>query len=199
MQVSDRCHLSPEQLRALARRGRVGKRRRGPSRSVVPAAPKPKAPAGAPPRAGGSATGRPPPREGGGPSRYRPFQLRLLPGRRSTPNLASAMTLHEAIESAAPEVADLLGQLAVEDTSGGPRRRPCVDWSTRLRPVPCAELRREARSSIPVAEPRRTSARRSSGPALRPRSHALGRARPGLRNAPGRCGAALASFVAGKS
>ena len=195
MQVSDRCHLSPEQLRALPPRApsRNGER---PDRAVVPAAPKPKAPALPRPELEALRLAVHHPDESCGPSRYRPFQFRSWP-RPSTPNLASAMTLHEAIESAAPEVADLLGQLAVEDTQEDPDDvlGQLVDQAAARA---LAELRREARSSTPERQPQRTGGTLCE-PAPRPRSHALRRPRPGLRSALGWRGASLASFVAGKS
>jgi hypothetical protein len=62
--------------------------------------------------------------------------------------LARAMTLHGAIESAPPEVADLLGQLAVVDSkeeADDVLRRLVEQAAARA----LAELRREARSSAP--------------------------------------------------
>ena len=62
--------------------------------------------------------------------------------------LASAMTLHEAIEVATPEVADLLGQLAVEDTveDADDVLRQLLEQAASGR---LAKLRREARSTTP--------------------------------------------------
>jgi HrpA-like RNA helicase len=62
--------------------------------------------------------------------------------------LASAMTLTDAIEAAAPQVADLLAQLAVEDTVEDPEdvlRRLVEQAASRA----LEELRREARSATP--------------------------------------------------
>jgi hypothetical protein len=64
--------------------------------------------------------------------------------------LAQAMTLHGAIESAPPEVADLLGQLAVVDSiedADDVLRRLVEQAAARA----LAELRREARSSAPTS------------------------------------------------
>ncbi len=62
MQVSDRCHLSPEQLRALPQRA-ASKNGERPAPAVVPASPQAEGARIAAPRAGGFATGRPSPRE----------------------------------------------------------------------------------------------------------------------------------------
>ena len=58
------------------------------------------------------------------------------------------MTFHEAIEAAPPEVADLLGQLGVEDSLEDPDdvvRRLIEEAANRA----LAELRREAKSTAP--------------------------------------------------
>ncbi len=65
-------------------------------------------------------------------------------------DLASAMTLADAIEVATPEVADLLAQMAVEDTvedAGDVLRRLLERASIRA----LDELRRDARSATPSA------------------------------------------------
>jgi DNA primase len=151
MQVSDRCHLSPEQLRALPRQAapsasNATKSGERPAPAVVPAAPKPKPPAVPRPEleALRLAVHHPEKIEG-----------RLDIALFSSPlagavydELASALTLHEAIESAAPEVADLLSQLAVEDT-----KEDADDVLGQLiahaAARALAELRREARSTTP--------------------------------------------------
>jgi hypothetical protein len=64
--------------------------------------------------------------------------------------LAGAMTLHGAIESASPQVADLLSQLAVVDSKEDADdvvRRLVEQAAARA----LAELRREARSSTPTS------------------------------------------------
>ena len=166
MQVSDRCHLSPEQLRSLP-----------PASAAVRAAGAREAGA----RVAGARTGSPPPgpRDGqaaAGTGRS-PAQLGLprpelealrlavhhpekVAGRldavlfsselaRATfVELAGAMTLHGAIGSAAPEVADLLSQLAVVDSNldaDDVVRRLVEQGASRA----LVELRREARSSAP--------------------------------------------------
>ena len=111
--------------------------------------------------------------------------------------LASAMTLHEAIESAAPEVADLLGQLAVEDT-----QEDADDVLGQLIAQAAAralaELRREARSSTPE---RSHSELRDALRACATPSKPCAPSTPARTTwrALGRRGASLASFVAGKS
>ena len=141
MQVADRCRLSPEQLRALrtapvrapagGRPGGAGSRGGG------------EGPAGgAPQRAPGEAPAgpgqrRPPARPPVPPPELEALRLAVhhpekVAGRLEAAlfnselaraayeELASAMTLHDAIEGAGPEVADLLGQLAMVDTSEDP-------------------------------------------------------------------------------
>ena len=92
--------------------------------------------------------------------------------------LASAMTLHEAIESAPPEVADLLGQLGVEDSDEDPDDvvgRLVEQAAARA----LAELRREARSATPALS-HGELAQRSGSLRLRARSAALCRTGPQL-------------------
>jgi DNA primase len=146
MQVSDRCHLSPEQLRSLHRPAPVGHARSGPAPAPAPSS---------------RAPGRPPmPRpelEALRLAVHRPDQVagRLDPAlfssdlaRATFAQLARAMTLHGAIEAAPPDVADLLGQLAVVDS-----QEDADDVLRRLVEQAAAraleELRREARSSAP--------------------------------------------------
>lgn len=124
MKVSDRCHLSPEQLRSL--RGRPG--------SQAPRAERPGQRDGPGPASGSERPGVPkrrarlplPELEALRLAVHRPEEVvgRLDAGlfgsdlgRAAFEQLASAMTLHDAIEGAEPEVADLLGQLAVVDST----------------------------------------------------------------------------------
>jgi DNA primase len=145
MQVSDRCHLSPEQLRALPQRG-ASKNGERPAPAVVPAAPKPKAPALPRPELEALRLAVHHPEKIEGRLDIALFSSALAGAVYA--ELASAMTLHEAIEAAAPEVADLLGQLAVEDTQEDPDDvlgQLIAQAAARA----LAELRREARSSTP--------------------------------------------------
>ncbi len=155
MQVSDRCHLSPEQLRSRPRPAPAGPARLGPAAAgQARAGP---VPVPVPSRA----RSRPPvPRpelEALRLAVHRPDQVagRLDPAMFSSDlalatfsELARAMTLHDAIESAPPDVADLLGQLAVVDSqedADDVLRRLVEQAATRA----LEELRREARSSSP--------------------------------------------------
>ena len=157
MQVADRCRLSPEQLRNL--------------RPVAPEASKRPAPTStatnSPAPDGVLATAarvkRPPvprpelealrlvvhhPTEVAGRIDIELFSSDL--SREAFEELASAMTLADAMESATPEVADLLAQLAVEDTVEDPGdvvRRLVEQAATRA----LDELRRDARSATPSA------------------------------------------------
>jgi DNA primase len=158
MQVSDRCHLSPEQLRSLPRpsASKPGER---PAPAVAPAAPKPKPP--------------PVPRPELEALRLAVHHPDIIEGRLDIDlfssalaaavfaELASAMTLHDAIESAPPEVADLLGQLAVEDS-----QEDADDVLGQLIAQAAAralaELRREARSSTPTRSHSELAARSAS-------------------------------------
>jgi DNA primase len=162
MQVSDRCRLSPDQLRSLPRPAQPNRARPGAG---------PVAPGGAPGGGPGPARDRPHGRPHGRPALPRPeleaLRLavhrpdrvagRLHPtlfssdlARATFAELAQAMTLHGAIESAPPEVADLLGQLAVVDSiedADDVLRRLVEQAAARA----LAELRREARSSAPTS------------------------------------------------
>ena len=144
MQVADRCRLSPEQLRGLRPSGPV---RQAPS--ATSSSPKTKRP--------------PVPRPELEALRlvvHRPTDVaeRIDIGlfsselaRETFEELASAMTLADAIDSASPEVADLLAQLAVEDTLEDPGdvvRRLAEQAATRA----LGELRRDARSAAPSAD-----------------------------------------------
>jgi DNA primase len=142
MQVADRCRLSPEQLRGL--------------RPAAPAAPKSIV-------ATTTRTKRPPaprpelealrlvvhhPTEVAGRIDIELFSSDLT--REAFEELASAMTLADAIETATPDVADLLAQLAVEDTLEDPGdvlRRLVERAATRA----LDEVRRDARSATPSA------------------------------------------------
>ncbi|HXW79449.1 MAG TPA: DNA primase [Acidimicrobiales bacterium] len=158
MQVSDRCRLSPEQLRALSRSGPRAPGRSGPSPGPTPGS----TTAPATPTAPAAAKRRPPsvprpelevlrlvvhhPKEVGSRVDVALFSSDLA--KAAFEELASAMTFHEAIESAPPEVADLLGQLGVEDSVEDPDdvvRRLIEEAANRA----LAELRREARSTAP--------------------------------------------------
>ncbi len=167
MQVSDRCRLSPEQLRSLPRPAPPGPGQPGTARSpqARPGTARPGAgpgPAGPSP---GPAQSRPqsrpalprPELEALRLAVHRPDQVagRLRPvlfssdlARATFGELARAMTFHGALESAPPEVADLLGQLAVVDS-----KEDADDVLRRLVEQAAAraleELRREARSSTP--------------------------------------------------
>lgn len=148
MQVADRCRLSPEQLRNL--------------RPGAPDAPKsPQAPKSI--VATTARVKRPPvprpelealrlvvhhPTDVAGRIDIELFSSDL--SREAFEELASAMTLADAIDAATPEVADLLAQLAVEDTVEDPGdvvRRLVEQAATRA----LDELRRDARSATPSA------------------------------------------------
>ncbi|MGP8208080.1 MAG: DNA primase [Acidimicrobiales bacterium] len=164
MQVSDRCRLSPDQLRALPRPVPATA---GRPAAASPGTPVPSAPRARPGPAPGPLPARPPGRsplprpemEALRLAVHRPDQVagRLHPvlfrselARATFAELAGAMTLHAAIESAAPEVADLLSQLAVVDSKEDADdvvRRLVEQAAARA----LAELRREARSSSPTS------------------------------------------------
>jgi DNA primase len=145
MQVSDRCHLSPEQLRALPLQAPSKNGERA-APAVVSAAPKPKPPAVPRPELEALRLAVHHPERIEGRLDIALFSSALAGAVYA--ELASAMTLHEAIESAAPEVSDLLSQLAVEDT-----KEDADDVLGQLIAQAAAralaELRREARSSTP--------------------------------------------------
>lgn len=148
MQVADRCHLSPEQLRALPRQAASNASKNGerPAPAVVRAAPKPKPPAVPRPELEALRLAVHHPEKIEGRLDIALFSSALAGAVYG--ELASAMTLHEAIESAAPEVGDLLSQLAVEDTQEDPDdvlRQLIAQAAARA----LAELRREARSTTP--------------------------------------------------
>jgi DNA primase len=157
MQVSDRCHLSPDQLRSLRPPAAAGHAR--PAAAPAPVAGQ--ALVAGPGTGPGRVTDRPPmPRpelEALRLAVHRPDQVagRLDPAlfsselaRATFAELSRAVTLHGAIESAPPEVADLLGQLAVVDSqedAGDVLRRLVEQAAARA----LGELLREARSSAP--------------------------------------------------
>jgi DNA primase len=161
MQVSDRCRLSPDQLRSLPRPVPAAPVRPG---ATLPGAPRSGTAPGAAP---GVSQARPqsrsplprPELEALRLAVHRPDQVagRLHPvlfsselARATFAELAGAMTLHGAIESASPEVADLLSQLAVVDSKEDADdvvRRLVEQAAARA----LAELRREARSSTPTS------------------------------------------------
>jgi DNA primase len=147
MQVADRCRLTPEQLRGLRAPSRP------PSRQS-PGAPAPAAPS--PARVNRPAVPRPEleglrlvvhhPGEVAGRIDISLFSSELA--KEAFGELASAMTLPDAIEAAAPPVADLLAQLAVEDTNedaGDVLRRLAEQAATRA----LDDMRRDARSATP--------------------------------------------------
>ncbi|HTV12892.1 MAG TPA: DNA primase [Acidimicrobiales bacterium] len=120
MQVADRTRLSPSQLRALTPPAAAGPAQPGRTRNRpgerVPSKPRP-------------ATVPPPELEALRLAVHHPEKVagRLdaaLFGsgtaRAAYEELASALTLHDAIEASGPEVADLLGQLAMDDTAEDP-------------------------------------------------------------------------------
>jgi DNA primase len=171
MQLSDRCHLSPEQLRDLARH---------PSSRPAPG------PGGA--RASRAGPGG----AGSSDGRARPQEAARAPVARATPpamplpelealrlavhhpgqvagrlhvelfgselaraafnELASSQTLYEAIENAQPQVADLLGQLAVVDSQEDPDDVLCR-LAERAAGRFLSALNREARSNATVLGP----------------------------------------------
>jgi DNA primase len=148
MQVADRCHLSPEQLRGLRPSSR-------PASARAPEAAAPATPSQA--RVKRPAVPRPElealrlvvhhPGEVAGRIDISLFSSELA--QKAFGELASAMTLSDAIEAAAPLVADLLAQLAVEDTiedAGDVLRRLAEQAATRA----LEEMRRDARSSSPT-------------------------------------------------
>ena len=143
MQVSDRCHLSPEQLRALAQR---------PGKAADPSHPSPaptKSPGRIPvplPELEALRVAVHHPEKAAGRLDIALFGSDL--GRAAFRELASAMTLHAAIELSPPQVADLLGQLAVVDSkedADDVLRRLVDQAATRA----LAELRQQARSTAP--------------------------------------------------
>ena len=142
MQVSDRCHLSPEQLRDLAhRQDRTG------SRPVaVPAKKLGRLPVPLPELEALRVAVHHPEKVAG---RLDVALFSSDLGRAAFGELASAMTLHAAIEGAPPEVADLLGQLAVVDSreDADDVLRRLVD---RAATSALADLTREARSGAPA-------------------------------------------------
>jgi DNA primase len=131
MQVADRCRLSPEQLRSLGRAERPGPGR--PDRLSRSGGPEERRPRGPQDGDRGPAPARkvPPPKlplpelEALRLAVHHPDKLAGMLtvtlfgsdlGRAAYEQLASSMTLHDAIENATPDVADLLGQLAVVDS-----------------------------------------------------------------------------------
>lgn len=162
MQISDRCRLGPEQLRNLILAPSGGQGRPDPSRAA--ASRPPPGPPGP-----GSAPSGPPALKVKRPAVPRPEleALRLVVhhpdavadridielfgsdlAREAFGELASAMTLPDAIEAANPVVADLLAQLAVEDTvedAGDVLRRLVERAASRA----LDDLRRDAQSTSP--------------------------------------------------
>lgn len=154
MELSDRSHLSPDQLRALERKpSPSGGGRPERAHDAAGSAPRPtpaSAPAPVPPvprpelEALRLAVHQPEKVAG----RLHPQLFGSELARAAFSQLAEADTLHEAIEGSPPQVADLLGQLAVVGTELGPDdviRRLIEQAAARA----LAELRREARSTAP--------------------------------------------------
>lgn len=162
MQISDRCRLGPEQLRNLKLAPSGGQGRPDPSRAAAS-----RVPPGPP--GPGSAPSGPPALKVKRPAVPRPEieALRLVVhhpdavadridielfgsdlAREAFGELASAMTLPDAIEAASPVVADLLAQLAVEDTvedADDVLRRLVERAASRA----LDDLRRDAQSTSP--------------------------------------------------
>jgi len=155
MQVSDRCHLSPEQLRGLrpppgplpgTSSGSRPNRRPEPATPVAPSAPRVKRPPVPRPELEALRLVVHHPDEVAGRIDISLFSSELA--REAFGELASAMTLPDAIEGADAPVADLLAQLAVEDTIediGDVLRRLAEQAATRA----LEDLRRDARSAAP--------------------------------------------------
>jgi DNA primase len=141
MQISDRCRLSPEQLRAL--RPRSAKPSEAP---VIPMTPRRRLPPVPRPEMEALRLVVHHPMEVAERIHIDLFGSDLA--REAFEQLASAMTLTDAIEAATPQVADLLAQLAVEDTVEDPEdvlRRLVEQAASRA----LEELRRDARSATP--------------------------------------------------
>jgi DNA primase len=150
MRVSDRCHLSPEQLRSLARRpdGAGDRSARSPSAPFPVATRRPNRPPLPPPELEALRVAVHHPEKAAGRLDAALFSSEL--GRAAFGELASSMTLHAAIEAAAPPVADLLSQLAVVDSNQDPDDvlRRLVD---RAAARALEDLMHEARSTAPAA------------------------------------------------
>jgi DNA primase len=145
MQVADRARLSPDQLRALR-----APRRGAAAWADAPAVPLPvNVP---PPEMEALRVAVHHPEKVAGHFDARLFSSELA--RAAYAELASAMTLHGAIESSPPQVADLLSQLAALDTSVDPEDvvRRLVD---RAAVRALLELQRAARSADDVDAPAR--------------------------------------------
>jgi len=153
MQVADRCRLSVERLRVLARGERLGAGAGHTKRTLeqTRSSGEPRRP----PAAGHRPRVPPPEMEVLRLALHHPDQVadfldaRLFGselGRTAYEQLASAVTLHDAIEGASAEVANLLSQLAVEDSGLGPHDvlRRLIDGAT-VRAL--ADIQRQARTS----------------------------------------------------
>lgn len=140
MQVSDRSRLSPEQLRALGRRPA----RRGAPNGPPPHLKRPAGPQVPPPELEALRLAVHCPEKVVGRLNVALFASGLA--RAAYEHLASAMTLHAAIESASPEVADLLSRLSVVEPTEDPDdvvRRLLHRAASRA----LAELTRRARTA----------------------------------------------------
>jgi DNA primase len=171
MEVSDRCRLSPEQLRALANRTAPSSSSAGPP-TRGGQAPRPGQAGYAPGERGGADARRSPvvptpaaravtsakvplpeletlrlavhhPELVAG--RAHPALFRHVLARAAFEQLATSLTLHSAIDDAAPEVAELLSRLAVQDSEedADDVLRRLVD---RAAVAELAQLRRQARA-----------------------------------------------------
>jgi DNA primase len=150
MQVADRCRLSPEQLRSLRPSAPEAPRNVASLTARLKRPPVPR------PELEGLRLVVHHPTEVAGRIDIGLFSSDLA--REVFEELASAMTLADAIEAAAPDVADLLAQLAVEDTVEDPgdvMRRLVEQAATRA----LDELRRDARSATPSAGPNELAGR----------------------------------------
>ncbi|MGH9107419.1 MAG: DNA primase [Acidimicrobiales bacterium] len=142
MQVSDRCRLSPDQLRSLGRSSRPARTALRPGAAAAVA--KPSRRPVPPPELEALRLAVHHPEKVVGRLDASLFRSDLA--RAAYEELASAMTLHGAIEGASPEIADLLGQLAVADSAEDPDDvlRRLVD---RAAARELAELTRRARGA----------------------------------------------------
>ncbi len=143
MQVSDRCRLSPEQLRGLRPRPVEAPEAEAP---IIPLTARPRPPLVPRPELEALRLVVHRPMDVAERVHIDLFGSDLA--RAAFDQLASAMTLTDAIEAATPQVADLLAQLAVEDTVEDPEdvlRRLVEQAASRA----LDELRRDARSATP--------------------------------------------------
>ena len=148
MQIADRARLSPEQLRALRRPRRQ-------FIAEVPPAVEPLLANVPPPEMEALRVAVHHPEKVAGRLDARLFGSELA--RTAYAELASAMTLHDAIESSPPQVADLLSQLAALDTSLDPDGE-VLRLLDRAAVRALSELQRAARSADDLDSSERTRA-----------------------------------------